>query len=206
MRHRDTFVGKHLKLLIHEALRRELHTALHTEQEEARSRDGADKAIEDAFKQVRPYLRARDPKGLWHSHNIEYGFLRNLLGSRWLWMGVSLAAFAFAVAYGINTGKGPVNPASTLDFISVLCGAYLGWAILPSAIRHAADRYAESAWMSFLRLAEESKSATETGSVGSDAQRQALWTLLSSLQSHHRMTTTPKSWTLSGTRRKRAFR
>ena len=160
MRHRDTFFGKNLKLLIYEALNRELSARLFTDAEEARNRTGADNAIKDAFKQVRPYLRSKDPKGLWHSHNIEYGFSRNLLGSRLLWVAVALGAFVFAVVYGIKTGRGPLNPASTMDFISLLGAGYLGWAVLPAATKHRADRYAESAWMAFLRLAEESKAQT----------------------------------------------
>lgn len=156
MRHRDTFFGENLKRLIYAHLASELSTPLLTQEQEARSPEQADRAIVDAFRRVRDYLRDKDPKGLWFSHNVEYGFSRNLLGCRVPWVIVSTAATVFAVVYGIKTGHGPMNPAAVMDCLSLLCAVYVGWAILPGATKLVADGYAEAAWMAFLRKAEES--------------------------------------------------
>src|SRR5262249_38321208 len=147
MRHRDTFFGENLKSLLHQAVGRSFSVQIPTSEEEANNPKRADKAIEDVFRQVREYLRNKDPQGLWHSHNIEYGFSRNLLGSRFLWVAIASLGAAFAIVFGIKTGAGPINPASVMNSVSLICAVYIGWAILPSATRRIADGYAETAWM-----------------------------------------------------------
>ena len=52
--------------------------------------DQADKAIVDAFREVRSYLRQRNTDGLWFQHNIEYGFHPNLLACRAWWVVIAL--------------------------------------------------------------------------------------------------------------------
>jgi len=156
MRHRDTTFCDTLKSLIYQKLTTELGARLATDEEEASNPQQADKEIEDAFRRVREYLRANDPKGLWYSHNIEYGFSRNLLGCRLLWAIVAVAATAFAVVYGIKNGGGPLNPASLMNCVALLCAVYIGWTVLPRSTKRVADGYAESAWLAFLRKSEES--------------------------------------------------
>jgi len=156
MRHRDTFFGEGLKLQIYQNLNKEFSIRLLTDDEEARNHGRADKEIEDAFRRVREYLRASDPKGLWYSHNVEYGFSRNLLGCRLLWAIVAVAATAFAMAYGVKNGGGPLNPASLMNCVALICAVYIGWAVLPGATRRVADGYAEAAWLAFLRKSGES--------------------------------------------------
>jgi hypothetical protein len=165
MRHRDPFFGNKLKAQIYDNLQRELSLRLASEEEEASNPKNADKEIEDAFRRVREYLRAKDPQGLWQSHNIEYGFSRNLLGCRWVWTIVALAATGVAVAYGTKTGGGPLNPASAMNCLAFVCAAYIGWAILPSATKRVADGYAESTWLAFLRKSEESRTTVTSGAA-----------------------------------------
>lgn len=160
VRHRDNRFGDHLKDLIYQSLSGELSVDLLSDDEEAKNPSRADKEIEDAFRQVREYLRANDPHGLWTSHNAEYGFYRNLLGSRGLWSIVALGSAIFAALYGVRHGSGPANPASLINAICFGFAIYLGWGVLPSATREAGEQYAESAWLAFLRKAQESKYAT----------------------------------------------
>ena len=156
IRCRDTFFGHRLKAQIRNSLGTELSLSLACEDEEAANPIGADKQIEDAFRRVREYLRANDPQGLWHSHNIEYGFSRNLLGCRWVWAIVALVGTTVAVLYGAWTGGGPANPGSVMNLVALVSALYLGWAVLPRATEHVADNYAEAAWLAFLRKSEES--------------------------------------------------
>jgi hypothetical protein len=55
MRHHDSFFGEHLKALITKSVARELSAQLLGSEEEAKNPAAADKAIDDAFKQVRPW-------------------------------------------------------------------------------------------------------------------------------------------------------
>jgi hypothetical protein len=165
MRYRDTTFGTDLKRSIQKALVKKFSTRLLTPEEESTKPEIADSLIIDAFRQVRQYLRQHDPRGLWFMHDIEYGFCRNLLGCRILWVLFSVSGAIFAAAHAVKTGTDPVNPASTIATLSLVCAAYVGWVILPDATKRTADAYAESAWMAFLRTAVEEKLAGgESGS------------------------------------------
>jgi hypothetical protein len=153
MRHRDKTFSTDLKASLYNAISREFSKSLLTENHEGNFL--AEQAIVDAFRQVREYLRANDPDGLWFKHNIEYGFSRNLLGCREIWVLLALCSTVFAVVYGVRSGGHPLNPAAVIATLSLICAVYIGWAVLPSATKHAADEYAESAWMAFLRISEE---------------------------------------------------
>src|SRR5262249_27590972 len=85
-----------------------------TSDTETRYPGQADKTIHDAFRLVRQYLRQHDHDGLWSKQNIEYGFCRNLLGCRTLWLGMALCGAAFAVFYALKTGANPINAASAI--------------------------------------------------------------------------------------------
>ena len=155
MRHRDNTFGWDLKLSIQGALSRKFSVRLLTPDEEGKNPDRADKTIVDAFRQVRQYLRQHDPDGLWFKHVVEYGFCRNLLACRVMWVLVALSATAFAAFYGVSTGAGVLNPASGIGCVSFLCALYFGWGLLPDAVKRIGESYADSAWMSFLRTSEE---------------------------------------------------
>ena len=155
LRHRDSHFGDGLKSSIREELSRTLSVKLLTPGEEARDSDRADKEIVDSFRLVRPYLRQKDPNGLWQKHNIEYGFCRNLLGCRVGWVTLSLAALAFAVMNAVRTSQNLVNAGSIVGVLSLACAVYAGWFLLPSGTKSVADEYAETAWMTFLRTSRD---------------------------------------------------
>src|SRR5260370_41638406 len=109
MRHRDNTFTEDLKASIGHALNKEFGTRLLTREEEASNGVQGDKAIADAFRQVRQFLRERDPDGLWFKHNMEYGFCRNLLACRVVWTLIALVCTAFAVLYSWKTGGNVFN-------------------------------------------------------------------------------------------------
>ena len=150
LRRWDSTFGDDLKGSIRSALVSKLSVRLLTPDEEGKNPERADKAIIDAFTQVRQYLRQHDPDGLWSKNNAEYGFCRNLLGCRVEWAVLALAAGVFAAIYGAKVGPGLLSPASAFGILSFVCAIYFGWAVLPNATKRIADRYAELAWMAFL--------------------------------------------------------
>lgn len=127
------------------------------------SRDGetenpveADRSIEAAFKRVREYLRRAEPHGLWHKHNIEYGFARNLLGSASIFIGSAvLCCFISAICKDAATWR--VTPVMLLNALYALIWTPFAWFALPLMTRHAADRYAERSWLTFLEIASRDK-------------------------------------------------
>ncbi|MGB2592887.1 MAG: hypothetical protein WA853_00070 [Candidatus Acidiferrum sp.] len=158
LRQLDSSFTSELKVSIRSALFQCFSLVLPTVEEERQEPGHADRAIHDAFRQVRQYLRQRDPNGLWFKHDIEYGFSRNLLGCRGLWVIVATAATLFAAVRGARPRIfGTINPGSALSLLSLTCALYFGWAVLPDGTRRIADVYAESAWMAFLGLARDAK-------------------------------------------------
>jgi hypothetical protein len=157
MRYRDSTFGAELKLSIQGAVAKRLSARLLTPDDEAKNPGRADQAILDAFRQLRQYLRQHDPDGLWFKHNVEYGFCRNLLGCRVMWALVSAGSTVFGVVYATKTGVGLLNAASAFGCLSLLCAVCIGWLILPGAAKRTGEAYAESAWMSFLRTADDSR-------------------------------------------------
>jgi len=115
----------------------------------------ADQQIESAFMQVKALLYRNDPDGLWKKHNMEYGFNRNLIGSRRLWLLLSIiGTVAFSVLWckfgGIVFLLGIV-----LEFIEIFCSIIIGWHYLPLFTKNAAERYSESAWMTFSTISDK---------------------------------------------------
>lgn len=155
MRHRDGTIGEETKSSIRQALANRFLSHLPSPEKEAADPRLADKVISDSFREVRAYLRKHDPDGLWFQHNVEYGFSRNLLACRGLWVVIASIATAIAAFYGARTGRGIVNPASAICLLSLLCAVWVGWYVLPTATKHSADEYAESAWMAFLEANRE---------------------------------------------------
>jgi len=152
IRDNDTTFTPELKQTIRDAVRMKLSATLPKAHSELKNGESADQVRFDVFRRVRQYLRMHDPRGLWHRHNIEYGFCRNLLGCRQLWLAVASIATVMALAYGVRGKAGIVNPASAVGLLSTISAAYLGWWLLPGATKRCAENYAESAWMSFIEI------------------------------------------------------
>jgi len=122
--------------------------------------------VQEAFRLVRQHLRLTDPQGLWFTHNAEYGFLRNLWGSWWLWLLNSILSGAVAGLLWHARKAKMLLLASGFSLALGLAAIALRSFALPAATRIAAFRYAESAWTSFLYA---SHCALKTKSGGSGA-------------------------------------
>ncbi|KKK56283.1 hypothetical protein LCGC14_3066090, partial [marine sediment metagenome] len=110
-------------------------------------------AIKEAFRLVRQYIRQHDPNGLWFKHVAEYGFLRNIMGSWWLWLtnSVLVAVICGYIWYVHSTMILVVLMVSVMFGMIAIAARIF---ILPSAVKTAGICYAKSAWMSFLTTAK----------------------------------------------------
>ena len=163
MRFRDSTFGADLKLSIQAALAREFSARLVNPADEAKNPGRADNAIIDAFRHVRQYLRQHDPGGLWFKQDIEYGFCRNLLACRAIWLSIAACSAIFSLFCAAGSGGKFLNPASAIGGLSIVCSLYMGWLVLPGATKRTAEAYAESAWMAFLQVAQAEKRARPSG-------------------------------------------
>jgi len=111
--------------------------------------------VQQAFGIVRQFIRKNDPDGLWNRHNAEYGFLRNLMGSWWIWFANSLIAVITCGVLWYLKGEALFAALTIAGIVGGIIAIIARTAILPKAARIAAFRYAESAWLSFLATAKK---------------------------------------------------
>lgn len=122
-----------------------------SETEEKERPKEADERIEQAVSQVRRSVRRNDPNDLSSAHNAEYGFCRNLLGSRILWVATSLlSALICAGFWFFHEKNGWFVVGMVVSAVFVLVAAVSGWYLLPHITKRYAERYADSLLGSFL--------------------------------------------------------
>jgi hypothetical protein len=156
LRWRDPHFGDEVKRSLHEGVKRLCEIELSTAEDESTDHEEADRRISQAFGQVKAVVRRDDPDGVWSKHNAEYGFHRNLLGSRVPWL---LSAIAETLVCGTiwHLGRDEIMlVASAINSLLVVWSIIWGWYFLPRFAKEAADRYADSAWNSFLVSARNS--------------------------------------------------
>lgn len=150
MRWGDSTLGENIKQQLHEAVENCCGIELSSKDQESNDRSKADAQIEQAFLQVKAIVRQDDPEGIWAKHSAEYGFHRNLLGSRRIWLIFSIIG---VIICGITLYFEKDNILILGAIINILLttiSIVSGWHYLPTIIKITADRYAESVWISFL--------------------------------------------------------
>ena len=129
-----------------------------SETEEKERPEEADERIEQAVAQVRRSVRRNDPNDLSSAHNAEYGFCRNLLGSRILWVVTSVLSALICAGFWFTYGKnGWFVVGMIVSAVFVLVAAVSGWYLLPRITKRYADRYADSLLGSFLDQPDPNK-------------------------------------------------
>ncbi len=148
----DSTLSRELKIQIHGAVLKAYGIRFLSEAEERTAPHGADKLIDDVFRRVREELRLHDKNGLWLVHNAEYGFARNLLGCRKLFLllcGIALVGCGLLA----KIQRRPfINLGTVLNSLMIVLWFPFGWWFVPRLARETAIRYAERAWLAFLAL------------------------------------------------------
>lgn len=150
MRWRDHKIGDDLKQQIYNKVRDKCGIILSSKEDEKRDPNKADELISQAFLKVKAILRRCDPEGLWTKHNAEYGFQRNLLGSRGIWLSFSILGVIICLVCWTAKKDDIWVLGLAVNSFWVIGSAISGWYFLPRSTKYSADRYAESAWNSFL--------------------------------------------------------
>lgn len=155
MRWRDLTIVDDLKQQIYSAVEKYCGMALSTRDQEINDPEKADALIRQAFRNVKAVVRQEDPDGIWAKHNSEYGFHRNLLGNRRLWLAFSIIG---VIACGITFYFSNANILAfglALNIVLAIVSILGGWYYLPMMIKTTAERYAESIWFSFLASSQK---------------------------------------------------
>lgn len=157
LRWSDHRISKELKQQYHSAVKDYLNLPMLSEEEENIDPKRADDLIDQAFRRVRTELRTQEPNGLWFVENINYGFYRNLLGSRKLWLIISMAGILINGYFTDKTNNKLIIGGLIVNSVIFLFSIYMGWFVLPKSVKHAAFRYAENSWESFLNITKRRK-------------------------------------------------
>jgi len=158
---KDQKISKDLKKQYHQAIESFMNLPTSSESEELADPKKADELIFQAFTRVKGILREKDKGGLWFSNDADYGFQRNLLGSRKLWILLSAIGFVVNGVFSLFRPSEMVVGGLVINLIILVGAIYLGWFILPKGVEQSAFRYAESAWESFLNIASNKKQLQE---------------------------------------------
>jgi hypothetical protein len=153
-RWRDLTFRDDLKQQLHDAVGNHCGIKLSSREEERNNPQKADEQIVQAFLQVKAMVRQDDPEGIWTKHNAEYGFHRNLLGSRSLWLAFSIIGIAACGAALYLKNDAILTFSLALNILLATVSILGGWYFLPKMIKNSAERYAESIWNSFLVYAK----------------------------------------------------
>ena len=113
----------------------------------------ADRKIMDAFREVKEFLRRCEGCGLVDKHAAEYGFVRNLCGSKMIFVVEAIGSF---IVCGFK-GKWPhwnLNNGCLANAVLLLFWIPFAWLALPEMLTLNAETYAGRAWVTFLGVAE----------------------------------------------------
>jgi hypothetical protein len=151
LRWRDATLLREKKLRMRDKAQQISGVTLLSEEEEMEHPEEADERIGQAVAQVRRSVLRNEPNDLSSAHNAEYGFCRNLLGSRVLWVGTSaLSALVCAGFWYFHDRNAWFVTGIAVSAVLVLVASAAGWYLLPKFAKLYADRYADSLLGSFL--------------------------------------------------------
>jgi hypothetical protein len=150
MRWDDTTFSKELKSQFYAAITKKYSVIIPTENEQRINPNHFDRIINDVFIRVRSDLHKSDSDNLWSRHNAEYGFVRNLLGSRWIWLFFSILGTSGCVILYYLEASNFKLLGLFINLILSLISIVAGWHSLPKMFDYVGYEYAKSAWGEFL--------------------------------------------------------
>mgnify|MGYP000847085916 FL=1 len=157
MRWRDNTFSVSLKTELHKAVREYCGLTLSNLDDEQNDPHGADKKIGDAFIQVKHLVYHNDPEGMWRKYNAEYGFNRNLLGCKYLWIALSVVGVIICGSCWHFTGNSAYSVGLLINLTILAIAVVLTKCILPKTVKDPAEHYASSVWQSFLIIVKKNQ-------------------------------------------------
>ncbi|MGO9371650.1 MAG: hypothetical protein ACLQBD_06070 [Syntrophobacteraceae bacterium] len=151
----DITLGQELKRQYIELAGKYFQLPIPSAEEQVSDPQKSAQLIDQLFSKIKGIIRKHDKNGLWFIADAEYGFARNLYGSRRAWLILSVIA-TIASAFCLYLGFAKlVLVGFILDILVLASCIALGWFILPRLTREIGFRYAEHAWESFYNIVLE---------------------------------------------------
>ena len=170
-RMRDSFLSADQKNRIQLAILNRFAIRLMSLEEECEYPALADRKIMDAFREIKEFLRRCEGCGLVEKHGAEYGFVRNLCGSRMIFVVQAVSGMVIC-GFKANWPQWTLTAGSLVNLILLILWIPFGWIVLPRMMMLSADTYAGRAWVTFLSLAEGTVRKPSTSvNPGTDLRR-----------------------------------
>ncbi len=145
-------LGESLKAKYHQAVIINEKLPMLSKEEEMDKPAEAAKLINQAFTRIKGLIRKYDNDGLWFTANTEYGFARNLLGSRVAWLLISMSATIGTGLFLFFNLSSHILVGFILNLLVLIFCLLFGWLVLPGFTKQAGFRYAEHAWESYYNI------------------------------------------------------
>lgn len=152
MRCEDPHLGLELKKQLYKKIEKKYKIKLPRQNDQLSDPNNFSRISEGIFNRVKADLHEKSQDDRWEKQNAEYGFLRNLAGSRLLWCIISLIGIFGCFIGWIFYKNNFILIGFALNLIICACSIIFGWVLSQTAIKDAGFRYAELAWNAFLTL------------------------------------------------------
>lgn len=152
-RMRDLFLSHDQKRRIQLAVLNRFGIRLMSLEEESERPALADRKIMDAFREIKEFLRRCDGCGLIEKHGAEYGFVRNLCGSRMIFVAQATIGIILC-GFKSRWPQWTFTPGCWGNAVLLALWVPFAWLVLPRMLMLSADVYAGRAWVAFLNLAD----------------------------------------------------
>jgi hypothetical protein len=152
IRCKDPHLSLELKKQLYKKIEKKYGIELPHQNDQITDPNNFSRIMSAVFNRVRADLHEKSQDERWKKQNAEYGFLRNLAGSRLLWCVISLIGIFGCFIGWIFYTNDFILIGFALNFIICICSIIFGWFKSEKAIEDAGFRYAEFAWNAFLTL------------------------------------------------------
>ena len=161
-RMRDKFLSHDQKSRIQHAVLQRFGIRLMALDEEYEYPALADRKIKDTFREIKEFLRRSEGCALVDKHGAEYGFARNLCGSRTIFVAQAVGGI---VLCGLKNSwpHWRFSSGCWVNALLLVLWVPFAWLVLPGMLVLSADAYAGRAWVTFLSLTEMTAKKPSSG-------------------------------------------
>ena len=142
-----------LKQQYHELIKTYLSLLMFSREEERSDETTAVERSKQAFCRVRGLLRKYDPAGLWFTDLAEYGFSRNLYGSRVVWRIIAGLMVCTSGLFLFREWNNLIFLGFMINSGMLFFSFYFGGNVMKKMAEDIAYRYGQHSWESFQNIA-----------------------------------------------------
>ena len=115
------------------------------------------KVLKEASSCIIEYVRKHDPKGIWFNQLIDYGAIRNFLGSKWVFIVLTLLMISFDLVIWKIYNVEIMLYVSVVNMFILIYYSVLIYFHYPKNVKYRSEQYTKNLLGSFLNIIDEKK-------------------------------------------------